>query len=76
MIEKESLQDTLNKKDAEIERLRKNLENQIHKMPSRRDNTREKLSLQPRTADIDYTNKRKIRNYNIRDDSDFGRQED
>lgn len=76
MIEKDSLQDSLEKKDAEIDRLRKNLENQIHKMPGRRDNTRDKQSLQPRTADIENTNKRKVRNYNIRDDSDFGKQED
>lgn len=76
MIEKDGLQETLNKKDSEIERLRKNLENQIHRMPNRRDNTRDKLSLQPRTTDSENTNKRKVRNYNVKDDAEFGNQED
>lgn len=70
MIEKEGLLEQLNAKNLEIDRLRKNLDNQIHRMPGKRDNTREKqMNLK---GDVD-TRKKGVRNFNMKDDEEFAK---
>lgn len=68
MIERESMAEQLMSKNLEIERLRKNLDNQLHRKPVKRDTTREKQM----SSKVEPDNKKKIvRNYNVRDDDDF-----
>lgn len=73
MIEKESIKETVKKREEEIERLRKNLENQIHKMPGVKSSTPGRtVKDQDRGTSLD---KKRARNFNIKDDEQFLRGE-